>query len=127
MPMYGVMSRFQVDYTQGTKKSKQFNASLAKPIFSQTLSDEQDTPLLATVTSSIFQVGSLSKISKGNKSGLKTQFKMLFFKRVFLNSNANIVVSTPWDYRGCLRAYPPAVRRPAGEASLISPSSQRHR
>jgi len=45
----------QVDYTQGTKKSKQFNASMAKPIFSQTLSEEQDTPLLATVTSSMFQ------------------------------------------------------------------------
>ena len=71
------MSRFQVDYTQGTKKSKQFNASLAKPIFSQTLSDEQDTPLLATVTSSIFQVCSLSMI--GNKSGLKTIFQNVTF------------------------------------------------
>jgi len=53
--LLGRGEKLQVDYTQGTKKSKQFNASLAKPIFSQTLSDEQDTPLLATVTSSIFQ------------------------------------------------------------------------
>jgi len=100
--LIGRGEKFQVDYTQGTKKTNQFNASFSKPVFASSFSasKEHESPLLATVTSSLYQQMSESIPSSYKETGRGALIDLAFLSapQVAHNLQAEAV----WRQLGCL-------------------------
>jgi len=100
--LLGRGEKFQVDYTQGTKRTNQFNAAFSKPIFASSLSKEQESPLLATVTSSLYQ-----QMSESIPSGYKETGRGVLVDLSFLSAPQvahNLQAEAVWRQLACLNS-----------------------
>ena len=93
--------RFQVDYTQGYKNTNQFNASFAKPIFASVL-DKDQSPLLANVTTSLFQQMHESPASGYKETGRGGMVDLNFLSAPQVAHNLQL--ESVWRQLNCLNS-----------------------
>jgi len=131
--LLGRGEKFQIDYTQGTKKTNQFNASLSKPIFASSydvIGNEEESeksktsaaassPLLATLTSSLYQQMSESVPSSYRETGRGALLDLAFLSAPQVSHN--LQAEAVWRQLACLNtASAFAVRQHCGHTLKTS-------